>query len=96
MAPRRCGIHSKASLNAENLSCIVFGILACACIHVYEYACMKYAYVKLEHACTYVCMRTHVLGFSWSHFSKNSLFNKKISYIFHKYFLLVNFDLIKP
>ena len=90
------GIRSKPSLNAESLSYIVSRTLACACIHMYEYACMKHAYTKLEHACTYTCMHTHVLGFSWSHFSKNSLFNKKISYIFHKYFLQVNFDLIKP
>ena len=90
------GIRFKPSLNVENLSYIVSRTLACACIHMYEYACMKHAYAKLEHACAYMCMRTHVLGFPWSHFFKNSLFNQKISYIFHKYFLQVNFHLIGP
>ena len=94
MAFNLYGIRFKPSLNAENLSYIVSRTLACACIHMYEYACMKHAYAKLEHACAYMCMRTHVLGFPWSHFFKNSLFNQKISYIFHKYFLQVNFHLI--
>ena len=85
-APRRCDIHFKPSLNAENLPYMVFGTLACACMHVYAYAYMKHAHAELEHACAFACMHTHALGFSWSLFSKNSLFGQKISYIFHKHF----------
>jgi len=63
---------------------------------VYAYACMKHAYAKLEHACVYACMRKHALGFPWSLIFKNSLFIHKKSYIFQKYFLQVNFNLIGP
>ena len=50
----------------------------------------------MKHACAYVCMRTHALRFLWPFFSKNSLFDPKISYIFHKHFPQVNFHLIRP
>ena len=63
MASRRCGIHSKPSLNAENLPFKVSRTLANAHMHVYVYTCMKHAYVELEHACAYACMPTHALGF---------------------------------
>ena len=50
----------------------------------------------MKHACAYVCMHTHALRFLWPFFSKNSLFDPKISYIFHKHFPEVNFHLIRP
>ena len=86
MASRRCGIHSKPSLNAENLPFKVSRILAYTRMHMYMYACMKHAHADLKHACAYACMRTHALGFPWSLFLKNSLFGPKISYIFYKHF----------
>ena len=48
-------------------------------------------HVELKYACAYACMRTHILGFSWSSFSKNSLFSPKKSYIFPKTFPQINF-----
>jgi len=92
VAPRLCGIHSKPSLNVENLSYIVSGTLACASMHVYAHACKEHVYTELEHGYTYACMRMHALGFSRLLFSKNSLFGPKISYSFHKNFPQVNFD----
>ena len=82
-APRYCGICSKLSLNAENLSYIISETVACARMHVYAYACFMHVYTELEHACAYMYTCTHALGFPWSFFSKNNLFCPKISYIFH-------------
>ena len=48
-------------------------------------------HAELKYACAYACMRTHILGFSWSSFSKNSLFSPKKSYIFLKTFPQINF-----
>ena len=50
-APKRYGIHCKPSFKVENLFFMVFGTLACARMHVYAYACMKYAHVNLKHVC---------------------------------------------
>ena len=51
--------------NAENLSFIVFGTLACVCMPVYAYA-------GLEHVYTYAYLHVHALGFLLPLFSKNS------------------------
>ena len=48
------------NFNVDNLSFIVSRTLACVCLPVYAYACMKHAYIELEHACTYACMRMNV------------------------------------
>ena len=95
-AYRWCEVHFKPSFNAENLSFLVSRTLACTHMPVYAYACMKHVQANLEHACTYACMHTHALGFLWPFFSKNIFILPKISYIFHKYFLQVSFQLIRP
>ena len=72
--PNDVGFIPNQILNAKNLSFIVSGTLACTRMLVYAYVCMKHALASLEHACTYMCMHTHALGFLWPFFSKNSLF----------------------
>ena len=87
MAPRRCEIRSKTKLQCrKNLFFIVARTLACACMPVYVYACMKHKHAELEHKCAYVYMCTHVLRFSWPLFSKNSLFGSKRVIFFQKHF----------
>ena len=83
-------------LMQKNFLFIVFGTLTCAHMPMYAYACTKHAHAGLEHACTYACMYTHALRFSWPFFSKNSLFSSWKSYIFRKHFPQVNFNLIRP
>jgi len=55
------------NFNAKNLFFIVSRSLTCVRIPLY-------VYVELKHACAYVCMRMHALGFPWFLYSKNSLF----------------------
>ena len=63
---------------------IRLGSLACVHRLVYAYACMKHAHANFGHACTYMCMRTHALGFLDLFFPKIDLFNSWKSYIFPK------------
>ena len=69
-------------LMQKNLPFIVSKTLACARMPVHAYACIKHVHAGLENTCAYACMRTHVLGFLWPFFSKNSLFSSYKSYIF--------------
>ena len=84
-------LFQNPNFNAENLPFIISRTLTCVCMPVYAYACIKFAYtcikhayVELEHACAYACMCTHTLEFSWSLFSKNSLFNSQKELYFPK------------
>jgi len=62
------------ALMEKALPFIDFGPLACVCMPVYAYACMKHAYTALEHACAYACMRMHALGLPGLKFLKIDLF----------------------
>ena len=63
------------SLMQKNLSFIVSGTLACICMPVYGYACIKHAYAGLEQACAYAYMRMHALVFLGLNFPKINLFS---------------------
>ena len=71
--PNNVGFVPNQALNAENLSFIISRTLACIHMPMYAYACMKHTHAEFEHACAYVCMHMHALGFLWPFFSKNSL-----------------------
>ena len=64
MALDNVGFIPKPNFNVENLSFVVSKTIACVCMPVYVYVCMKHAFIELEHACAYACMYTHALGFS--------------------------------
>ena len=53
------------NFNTENLPFIVSRTLACICMLVYAYACMRHAYAKLKHAWAnvyaYACLRVSVV-----------------------------------